>query len=583
MTKSQPATRIINRIGFFLPLFLAFLLTADAAFACPQHSGTAGYRTTKIRTRAAAPMATTVITYRAPRTYRKCGDTLIDTRGARYVASRGDSARYAAVRNGNGYYRQSRTRYIAVRDADRYVAPRYVAVRRPVYRDSGTRYVAVRSGAGERLVPVSEVADVYDDDVQYVKVRRQPVYDSGTRYVAVRRAPVYREQVAYYEAPRTRYVAVRNYNAPCARVVALRGCPDQVGTTSTRRVVLRDDDRYSTSTKYVAARDEIEGDDYDRDIDHVSDSSYDVDDDVYVAPPAETVSSTSYIDDDDAYLTPSEVEYPYERQVAVRTYPETYSTRTVSYRPVSSFYNDDIDDQAYLDGDGANYIAAGNIEDACLRPMAAYEEPAAVSARDVAYVPVDDVDDYAFQGGSAETFIEVRRPVAAPVAYVAADEDEAYIDADTTYVEPTDVEYVETEAVSSVPVRQVEYVETEPVSYVDDANMYVAEDDCVAIGVAEARPMYVADRSIVMVEETDSAALLGLSPTVHRIARTLGFNEGYEDGLDDAQDGDDYEPSEGGAQGYKRHYGDKAVYRGVFRSAYLEGYQAGYRALDAAL
>jgi len=243
---------------------------------------------------------------------------------------------------------------------------------------------------------------------------------------------------------------------------------------------------------------------------------------------------------------------------------------------VSSFYNDDIDDQAYLDGDGANYIAAGNIEDACLRPMAAYEEPAAVSARDVAYVPVDDVDDYAFQGGSAETFVEVRQPVAAPVAYVAADEDQAYLDADTTYVEPANVEYVEAEAVSSVPVRQVEYVETEPVSYVDD-------EDCVAIGVAEARPMYVADNSIVMVEETDSAALLGLSPTVHRIARTLGFNEGYEDGLDDAQDGDDYEPSDGGAQGYKRHYGDKAVYRGVYRSAYHEGYQAGYKALDAAL
>ena len=49
------------------------------------------------------------------------------------------------------------------------------------------------------------------------------------------------------------------------------------------------------------------------------------------------------------------------------------------------------------------------------------------------------------------------------------------------------------------------------------------------------------------------------------------------------QDGDDYEPSDGGAQGYKRHYGDKAVYRGVYRSAYHEGYQAGYRALDRAL
>jgi len=354
---------------------------------------------------------------------------------------------------------------------------------------------------------------------------------------------------------------------------------------------MRDDD-YAANTKYVAARDEIEGDDYDRDdvvydrdddVDQVSASSYDVDDDVYVAPPAATVSSTNYIDDDDAYLTASEVESPYERQVAVRTYPETYSTRTISYAPVSQF-NNDIDDQAILDGDGATYIAAGDIEDACLRPTAVYEEPVAVSTRDVRYVPVDDVDDYAFHGGSATTYVEVRQPVAAPVAYMPVEQDVSYVEAaDTTYVEPAEVEYVEAEAVSSAPVRQVEYVDSMPVSYVSDETMYIAEDDCVAMGVAEARPVYVAEPSIVMVEEADSSALLGLSPTVHRIARTLGFNEGYEDGLDDAQDGDDYEPSDGGAQGYKRDYGDKAVYRGVYRSAYLEGYQAGYKALDAAL
>ena len=564
MTKSQHATRILNRIGFFLPLFLAFLLAADAAFACPQHSGKVGYRTTKISKRTAAPMATTVITYRAPRSYRRCGDNLIDTRGARYVASRGDSyrngARYVAVRNGDVQYKKSRTRYIAVRDVDRYEAPRYVAVRRPAYRESATRYVALRgAGSHDRLVPVSEIADVYDDDVRYVKVRR---------------APVYREEVAYYEAPRTRYVRVRNVDSPCARVVARRGCPDQVGTLSTRRVVLREDDAYETRTKYVAVRDEIEEDDYDRD-EVAYDQDVDLDGDAYVAPPVETVSSTSYVvDDDDAYLMTREVESPYERQVAVRTYPETYSTRTISYRPVS-YYNDDIDDQAFLDGGGATYVAAGDFEDACLRRTAVYEEPVAVSTREVGYVPFDDVDDYAFHGGSAGTYVEMRQPVAAPVTYVAAREDVDYIDSDVAYAAPDDVDYVETETEAYAPVRQVRYVESEPVSYVDD-------DDCVAIGVAEARPVYVEDSSIVMVEEADSA-LLGLSPTVYRIARTLGFNEGFEDGLDDAQDGDDYEPSDGGAQGYKRHYGDKAVYRGVYRSAYHEGYQTGYKALDAAL
>jgi len=536
---------LLNRIGFILPLFLALLLAADAAVACPQHSGKAKYRTTKISTRAGAPMATTVITYRAPATYRRCGDNLFDTRGGRYVARRGDSyrnARYTAVRGGDSYYKQSKTRYIAVRDVDRYEAPRYVAVRRPVYRQSSTRYVAVLDGHREKLVPVREISDVYDDDIRYVKVRR---------------APVYREQVAYYEAPRTRYVRVRNVDSPCARVVARKVCPDQVETLSTRRVVVRDDDAYTNSTKYVAARDEIEGDDYDRE-EVVSED--DLNGDAYIAPPAEPVSSTNYVvDDDDAYLTESEVETAYERPVAIRTYPETYSTRTVSYAPVS-YFNDDVDDMAYLDGGGATYVAAGDVEDACLRRTVDYEEPVAVETRDVRYAPVDDVDDYAFHGGSAETYVEVRRPVAAPVAYTPVDRDVGYVEADASYVAPA----------------EVEFVESEPVSYVDD-------EDCVAIGVAEARPVYVAERSIVTVEETDSAALLGLSPTVHRIARTLGYNEGFEDGLDDAQDGDDYEPSDGGAQGYKRHYGDKAVYRGVYRSAYLEGYQAGYRALERAL
>jgi hypothetical protein len=320
--------------------------------------------------------------------------------------------------------------------------------------------------------------------------------------------------------------------------------------------------------------------DHDADVDHVSDSSYDIDGDVYVAPPAATVSSTGYMDDDDAYLTASEVEMTYDRPVAVRTYPETYSTRTVSYAPVK-YFDDDIDDQAFLDGGGATYVAAGNIEDACLRPAAVYEEQVAVRTREVSYVPVDDVDEYAFHGGSAETYVEMEQPIST-AAYTPVDEQVAYVDANAAYVAPDDVEYVEPATVNYAPARRIDYVDEAPVSYVHANSMYVDDDDCVAFGAVEARPMYVADSSIVMVEEADSA-FLGLSPTVHRIARTLGFNEGYEDGLDDAQDGDDFEPSDGGAQGYKRHYGDKAIYRGVYRSAYHEGYQAGYKALDAAL
>ena len=87
MNQSLFATRILRRIGFFLPLFLTLLVAADAAYACPQHSGSAGYRTKRIVQRSDySPMATTVITYRAPISYRRCGNTLTDTRGARYVA-----------------------------------------------------------------------------------------------------------------------------------------------------------------------------------------------------------------------------------------------------------------------------------------------------------------------------------------------------------------------------------------------------------------------------------------------------------------------------------------------------------------
>jgi hypothetical protein len=480
-------------------------------------------------------------------------------------------------------YRTKRVRSVAVR-------------RQPAYVDEGVRYVAVRTaGSREKLVPVSEIADVYDDDIQYVKVRRSP----AIRYVAVRGGDV------RYVAPRTRYVAVRSNDSPCARAVALRSCLGDAETMSTRHVVLRDDDRYSADTKYVAVRDEIEEDDYDRDDveytrddDYASASSYDDDDD-YVTMPARTVSSVKYVDHDDAYLTASEVESPYERQVAVRTYPETYSTRTVSYAPVNSYYND-TDDQAFLDGGGATYVAYDDVEDACLKPMAYREAPTVVSTRTVSYI-ADDVDDYAFHGGSAGTFVEMRQPVS-DVSYVSADKDDIDVDTDATYV-----------AAVEDPVEDAEYVDAEPVSYVADAAEYVsyvpanrnmfrtvsyvpagnyvgadttyvaAEEYCpMDVSYVEAEPVYVAERRAVVVKEVDSS-VAGLSPTAQRIAQTLGFNEGYEDGLDDAQDGDDFEPSDTGAQGYKEEYGDKDVYRGAFRSAYLEGYQSGFKELARAL
>ena len=673
MNQSRFATSILRRIGFFLPLFLTLLVAADAAYACPQHSGSAGYRTKRIVQRSAySPMATTVITYRAPISYRRCGNTLTDTRGARYVATRGDrhyaGSRRMVVRDrydDYGYYQPRRsTRYVAVRDHDRYEAPRYVAVQRRAVRvERPTRYVAVLSGSREKLVPVSEIADVYDDDIQYVSARRH----SGKRYVSVRSDDdFYRGKYVRYEAPRTRYIAVRNHNTGCARAVALRSCLGDAGTMSTRRVVLRshDDIGYNTRTKYVAVRDEIEeDDDYERDevdytdddVDHVdaaevggSEYVSDVDEVDHDVMPTRIVSSNDHIDNDDAYLTEREVESAYVRPVAVRTSPRTYRTETISYAPVR-YYDDDYDDQAYLDGGGATYVADEDIGDACLKPVAYYEEPQYTSTmRTVSYVPADDVDDYAFHGGSAGTYVETRQPVS-NVSYVAADHDAEHVDSEATYVAAED----DMDTVAQMPVDEIEHMDAEPVSYVADEDvdaMYVAQDEycpmdtnmdvsyveaepvyapvrrakvrsvsfvpakrakvrsvsyvpvksyqnvettyvageeyCpMEVGYVEeaAEPVYVVERRPTVVVREVSSSYAALSPAALRIARTLGYHEGFEDGLDDLQDGDDFEPSDGGAQGYKREYGDKHAYRAAFREAYMEGYNAGFRSTAPAL
>jgi hypothetical protein len=301
------------------------------------------------------------------------------------------------------------------------------------------------------------------------------------------------------------------------------------------------------------------------------------------------------------------------RQVAVRSYPETYRTGTISYAPVK-YYDDGTDDQAFIDGGGATYVAADDIEDACSRPVAVYEEPEYVGmTRTVSYVPTDDVDDYAFHGGSAGTFVEVRQPLST-VAYEPADREvytntnAAYVAEDdgmqtasyaavddtdsrdaepVTYVAADEAEDLDTQAVSYVPaartnIHSVSYVPVN--SYQDVETTYVAADENCPMDVSyvEAEPVaYVAEKPQVVVEEVGSS-FSAISPTAVKIAQTLGYNEGYEDGLDDAQDGDDPEPSDTGAQGYKDEYGDKQVYRGAFRSAYLEGYQAGFRSLTLA-
>jgi hypothetical protein len=523
------------------------------------------------------------------------------------------------VRNNKGYYRTNQTRYVSVRNIDRYESPRYVAVRRqrPVYVDSGVRYVAVRRAEPRvRYVPIQEFEDDgYDDEIRYVKTRRN--YDSGTRYVAVRGGN------AYYEAPRTRYVAVRsNINTGCARPVALRSCLDDVETTSVRRVVVRNDG-YANRTNYVAVRDEFDYRDHEDFDESDGDSdvtvSGEIDDDAeYFVQPTQRASRVKYVDnsyaddfdsDNVVYVASNRMGNNCMRQVAVRSCSEAYSTRTISYAPVS-YYDDDLDDQAFLDGGGATYVAAGDIGDACLSTVAVRRSPAMVSTRTISYVPVDDVDDYAFHSGSGSTYIETERPHS-EIAYLAADEDEEYIDADAahvvsndmgtvSYVPAAEVEEMEAENVSNVPMDDVEDVDTEVISYVPADRMnvrtvsnvpidsaydvdatYTAADDCPElVSSVEAEPVYVVDASTVIVEAGDAELVAGLHGT-QRIAGSYGFRDGFEDGQEAALERDEYHPENSGdfqkaTEGYEDEYGDKGVYKDVYRNTYLQGYREGF-------
>jgi hypothetical protein len=514
------------------------------------------------------------------------------------------------VRNGsdNGYYRTNQTRYVSVRNIDRHESPRYVAVRRqrPVYVDSGVRYVAVRRAEPRvRYVPISEFEDDgYDDEIRYVKTRRH--YDSGTRYVAVRGGD------AYYEAPRTRYVAVRsNINTGCSRPVALRSCLGDVETTSVRRVVVRND-VYANRTNYVAVRDNLayaDDEDFDpSDGDSDVTVSGEIDDDAeYFVQPTRSANRVKYVDsgyaddvdsDGAVYLMSNQTGNPCVRQVAVRNCPETIRSRTISYAPVS-YYDDEIEQQAYLDGGEAAYVAVGRIEDACLSTVGARRSPAIASTRSVSYVPADDVDDYAFLSGSDAEYFETDSAAPA-VRYVAVDEGRDYV------VEADEVEYIEPETVSYVPVGNrvggtavryisaddAEYVDVDRAGYMPAAGSYdveatyIAADDCPElVGSVVAEPVYVSEASTVLVEDGDPELVAGLRGT-QTIAGSYGFRDGFEDGREAALERDEFHPENSGdfrkaTEGYEDEYGDKDVYKAAYRNTYLQGYAEGFESAAA--
>ena len=492
----KDATRFFGRVGLFIPLTLIFLTAADSALACPGHKTKAAYRTRAITTRTVSHIPTTVISYRAPASYRRCGANLYDTRGAKYVAVRhnGSSAKFVAVRNV-----APRTRYIAVREYTpraRFVAVRnidfdvddlhYVKVRRD---DGGTRYAAVRSGYRKG----NGIVGYVDAEPRYVAVQRVV---PRTRYVAVRHIDIDEDERRYIAvrrvAPRARYVAVRNIDTGCTRAVALRRCLDEVETTSVRRVVLRDDD--DVTVKHVVLRDDI-------DEEAIIENEIDDDDDEYIAVSSEAPARVEYTNatysklnnNDRIYIAANDFDSPCARTVAVRTCrPEALSARTISYE-VSD--DDDWDDQAFLHEDDATYVAAVDMEDACLSRQVVYTSPQVVTTRAARYIPARLVaEDSRILDNEPTSFVTedasllVSEPasftaeqlVTSQPRWVALDEDETFNDLDPTwvaeveaisgpdtvsYVPGGDVEVMGT-AVSWVPVDDVEQSEIQAVSYV---------------------------------------------------------------------------------------------------------------------
>lgn len=479
----KDATRSIGRVGLLLPLILIFLTAADSAIACPGHSKVA-HRTRAINTRTVSYMPATVITYRAPASYRRCGASMYDTRGAKYVTVRnhGSSARYVAVRN---YAPQ--TRYVAVRNyapRTRYVAVRnvdyddddddlrHVAIRRNVYRpEAGTRHIAVRSGYRKGNGIVAYI----DDQPHYVAVRRVV---PQTRYVAVRHVDDEPRYVAVRTvAPRHRYVAVRNIDSGCTRAVALRSCLGETETTSVRRVVLRDDDQ--TLAKHVVLRDEIDDDD----VEDILENDIDDDDDEYItvsnaAPTQVEYADATYSDlnNNRIYIAANDFDSPCARTVAVRTCrPEALSTRTITYE-VSD--DDDWDDEAFLHRD-ATYVAARNVGDACLSRQVVYTSPEVVTTRSVRYIPASVVAEDSRILDSDSTAFVTEEDTALLVSEPASveTEDDTLMVSEPTAVVAEDASFMESEPeIEQVVTTQPRWVAMDEDRRFDDLDpSWVAE------------------------------------------------------------------------------------------------------------
>ncbi len=608
--KLKDETRSLGRLGLLFPLLLILLITADPAFACPGHKTTAAYRTKTINTRTVSGIPTTVITYRGPASQR-CGNNVVVNRNTRYVAVRGDAydngtryvpiqrsnVRYVAVSDNGRVYTPKTKRYVAVRNSEVYTAPRRTVVvpDRGYVDDEGTRYVAVsREGSRVMYAPVREV----EVERRYVAVRNTPVYNTVPRYAAVRTVN------SSYDAAPARYVAVRNAGSGCAREVALRSCLGQAEAMSAKHVVVRTDELDGTRQVIIPNR------------------SADVE---YAAYPAENISRTRYVAYNDAAYSGGET-------YVMANDTEPIYTERIDRAPIE-YYDRQIEDQAILGNAGTTYVAADDIVDACLKPVA-YSPYEMAATRTVSYVPVDDIENDAVLNRAGPRYVMTGNFAPHSIPYVALDEDRVFDDVDpafvaangldnarmetASYIPAGDIEALDAETVSYVPVdemdtvsyvpvrhtavtnvsyvpvedRDVTYVEVEnaaaePVRYVPVNNMdtqYIAADDCpLMVSSVQAEPFYVSGNSTIFVEEVGDTSAVVLSGT-QRIAAQYGYHDGFNDGLNAAKDGDAFLPTKEGdyrnaTEGYDDEFGSKDVYKSAYRDSYLRGYDAGFKSV----
>jgi len=427
-------------------------------------------------------------------------------------------------------------------------------------------YVAVQQMPRTRYVAVRNYD--YDNYVpQYVAVRRQPAYvDMNSKYALMRNNYV-----------RTRYVAVRdrdmgNYDYAPTQYVAVRHAPE------TRFVTVRNmDSSYDygmSSVGYIPVRYSAQDT---RPIGYVpirnsgcgcatSDlQGYET------MSPRHVVVKSDYLDETQDVIYP-DVSY---EDTAYVSMPENTN---VVYN-VGHFHNNGtrVIPVSYVDSGNVSYVPASYDNDND------FDDQAILDTSDVTYVAA---------GG-------VRDACLSPVSYVTTDGIKAYDSG--TYVPVSNVAYMRAEPVSYVPIenvsyvpakrthtRSVSYVPAESVDYVDTADTRVCE--CPVSENRNVGNIYrtdqVADTSAEVednVSDVTAYTVANSTMTDAQAASENGYRDGFEDGKQAALNGNEYRPANSSDfqeadDGYDRSFGSKDAYGHTYRASYLKGYNAGFDA-----